>query len=131
MVLTLLDFTEDKSTSVQVMACWQQAFTWANVDTDICRHMASMGHNELNKFYKLMTYAVAHFIIVDKTMPYTLAYFITQDNSMPYALAYFIISDKIKPYALACFIMLERSEFHLELVKIYIYIYICVCVCVC
>ena len=25
----------------------QQAITWANVDTDPCRHMASLGHNEL------------------------------------------------------------------------------------
>ena len=25
----------------------QQAITWANVDPDICRHMASLGHNEL------------------------------------------------------------------------------------
>ena len=22
--------------------------TWANVDPDLCRHMASLGHNELN-----------------------------------------------------------------------------------
>ena len=26
----------------------QQAITWANVDPDFCRHMASLGHNELN-----------------------------------------------------------------------------------
>ena len=25
----------------------QQAITWANVDPDLCRHMASLGHNEL------------------------------------------------------------------------------------
>ena len=25
----------------------QQAITWANVDLDLCRHMASLGHNEL------------------------------------------------------------------------------------
>ena len=25
----------------------QQAITWANVDQDLCRHMASLGHNEL------------------------------------------------------------------------------------
>ena len=44
-----LDFTNDKSTLVQVMACavWQQAITWANVDPDLCRHMALLGHNEL------------------------------------------------------------------------------------
>ena len=27
----------------------QQAITRANVDTDLCRHMASLGHNELIK----------------------------------------------------------------------------------
>ena len=26
---------------------WQQAITWANVDLDLCRHMASLGHSEL------------------------------------------------------------------------------------
>ena len=26
----------------------QQAITWANVDLDPCRHMASLGHSELN-----------------------------------------------------------------------------------
>ena len=25
----------------------QQAITWANVDTYLCRHMVSLGHNEL------------------------------------------------------------------------------------
>ena len=28
----------------------QQAITWANVDPDLCRQMASLGHNELNEF---------------------------------------------------------------------------------
>ena len=44
-----LEFTDDQSTLVQVMA-WcrqQQAITWANVDPDLCRHMASLGRNEL------------------------------------------------------------------------------------
>ena len=26
----------------------QQAITWANFDSDLCRHLASLGHNELN-----------------------------------------------------------------------------------
>ena len=26
----------------------QQAITWANVDPYLCRHLASLGHNELN-----------------------------------------------------------------------------------
>ena len=38
-----LDLTDDKSTLVQVMA-----ITWANVDPDLCRHMASLGHSELS-----------------------------------------------------------------------------------
>ena len=45
------NFTDEKSTLVQVMAwcrqvtshyliqCWQQAITWSNVDSDLCRHM--------------------------------------------------------------------------------------------
>ena len=37
-----LDLTDDQSTLVR-----QQAITWANVDPDLCRHMASVGHNEL------------------------------------------------------------------------------------
>ena len=43
-----LDFTDDQWTLVQVMAWRQQAITWANVDPDLCRHMVSIGHNELN-----------------------------------------------------------------------------------
>ena len=44
-----LDFTNDKSTLVQVMAgaVRQQSITWANVDPDLCRHMVSLGQNEL------------------------------------------------------------------------------------
>ena len=26
----------------------QQAIIWANVDTDLCPHMISLGHNELH-----------------------------------------------------------------------------------
>ena len=40
---------------IQVMACAvrQHAITWANVDRDLCRPMASLGHNELisNNFH--------------------------------------------------------------------------------
>ena len=43
-----LDITDDKSTLVQVMAWCHQAITWANVDPDLCRKMASLGLNELN-----------------------------------------------------------------------------------
>ena len=44
-----LDFTDDQSTLVQVMARCREAtsHTWANVDLDPCRHMASLGHNAL------------------------------------------------------------------------------------
>ena len=40
---------DDKWTLVQVMAFswWHQAITWANVDPNLSRHMASLGHNEL------------------------------------------------------------------------------------
>ena len=44
-----MDLTDDKSTLVQVMvgAVRQHAITWANIDLDLCRHMASLGLNEL------------------------------------------------------------------------------------
>ena len=29
----------------------QQAITWANVDPDLCRHMVSLGHNELTVIF--------------------------------------------------------------------------------
>ena len=34
--------------SVNIGAVRQQAITWANVDSDLCCHMVSLGHNELN-----------------------------------------------------------------------------------
>ena len=45
-----IDLTDGKSILVQVMlgAIRQQAITWANVDPDLCRHMASLGLNELS-----------------------------------------------------------------------------------
>ena len=45
-----LDFTDKQSTLVQVMAWCRQAksHTWANVDPDLCHHMASLSHNKLN-----------------------------------------------------------------------------------
>ena len=44
-----LHLTDGQSTLVQVMtgAIRQQAITRASVDPDLCRHMASLGHNEL------------------------------------------------------------------------------------
>ena len=40
-----LDLTKDKSILVQEMAL--AVITWAYVDLDLCRHMASLGHDEL------------------------------------------------------------------------------------
>ena len=40
-----LDLTDDKATLVR-----QPAITWANVDPDLCRQMASLGLNELKHF---------------------------------------------------------------------------------
>ena len=44
-----LDFTDDQSILVQYWlgAIGQQAITRANVDTDLCRPVAALGHNEL------------------------------------------------------------------------------------
>ena len=53
-----LELTDDKSTLVQVMA-WavrQQAITWANVDPDLCHHMASLGYYELNMLFGSSVY---------------------------------------------------------------------------
>ena len=53
-----LDFTDDQSTLVWIWvnigsgngfaAWWHQAITWAKVDPDLCHHVVSLGHNELN-----------------------------------------------------------------------------------
>ena len=50
-----LGLTDDKSTLVQVIAWCRQAtsITWGNVDPDLCCHMVSLGHNELNKICNL------------------------------------------------------------------------------
>ena len=40
-------FINDKSAFV-LGAVRQHAITWANVDPDLCRYMASLGHNKLN-----------------------------------------------------------------------------------
>ena len=46
--LTSLVRTYDKSILIQVMTWCRQAtiLPWASVDQDLCRHMASLGHNE-------------------------------------------------------------------------------------
>ena len=43
----------DKSTLVQVIVVIvrQQAITWGNADPDPCRHMASIGHIDLNGIF--------------------------------------------------------------------------------
>ena len=45
-----MDLTDGKSTLVQAMAWCRQATSHylSHVDPDLCRHMASLGHNELN-----------------------------------------------------------------------------------
>ena len=44
-----LDLTDGESTLVQVLACClrQQAIIWANINPVLCRHMASLDHNDL------------------------------------------------------------------------------------
>ena len=50
------DTFDDMSTLVQVIALClqQQAITWANVDPDLSRHMASLGHRELNRHQTIL-----------------------------------------------------------------------------
>ena len=53
-----LDFTDEKSKFVQVMA-WcrqQQAITRANVYPDLCHQKASLGLNELNECVHVIKY---------------------------------------------------------------------------
>ena len=54
--------TDDRSTLVRVIACChqQQAVIRANVNTDLCHHMASLGHTVL----KLKIILEDHFIIL-------------------------------------------------------------------
>ena len=44
------NLTNEKSTLVQIMACAirQQTITWANVELDVCGHVMSLVHNEVN-----------------------------------------------------------------------------------
>ena len=53
-----LDLTDYKSTLVQVMAgaVRQQAITWANIDPDLCRHMASLGPNANSAMFWIMSW---------------------------------------------------------------------------
>ena len=52
----LQNIIDDKATLAQVMlgVVRQQVITWAHIDPDLCPHMASLGHNELN-YWGLMT----------------------------------------------------------------------------
>ena len=46
-----LDLTDDSQHWFRkwLGAVKQQAITWDNVDPDLCRHMVSLGHNELKQ----------------------------------------------------------------------------------
>ena len=65
LILMSLDFTNDQSTLVQVMAWCRQAttITWANVDPDICRYMVSLGYNELIHQYIQFPYNIHNYVI--------------------------------------------------------------------
>ena len=50
----------------------QQAIVWANVDSDIWRHMAPLGHNELNhgclyKIWQLLKYNLNWILLLCKS----------------------------------------------------------------
>ena len=39
---------------IQVMVwCRQKPITWSNLDPDLCRHLASLGHNEFMLLYDI------------------------------------------------------------------------------
>ena len=56
-----LYFTGDKSTMVGLGALKQQAMIWTNVDPDLCRHVVSLGHNELIFFLLFSHCFLNHF----------------------------------------------------------------------
>ena len=47
-----LGLTEDKSTGLgnELVTSGQQAITWADVDPDLCRHMASLGNDVIYNY---------------------------------------------------------------------------------
>ena len=49
------------------MAWCQQAITGANVDPDLCRHVASLAHSKLNQFIVCLTSAAAESLEKCKT----------------------------------------------------------------
>ena len=52
LIWTLVDLTDEKSTLVQLMVWCRQssAITWTNADSDLCRHIALLGHNDINRW---------------------------------------------------------------------------------
>ena len=53
-----LNLTNEKSTLVQVMACRLRAPNSGNVDPYLCRHIASLRHNQLNKQHFQISFCV-------------------------------------------------------------------------
>ena len=52
LIWTLVDLTDEKSTLVQLMVWCRQssAITWTNADSDLCRHIALLCHNYINRW---------------------------------------------------------------------------------
>ena len=66
------NLTNKKSTLVQVMVWCRQAtsLTWANVDPDLCHHMASLGHTELNDPQRLILSLIQFSFYQTRSAPY-------------------------------------------------------------
>ena len=69
-----LDFTDDKSTLVQVMAwcCLAASHHTSNVDVEVCHQMALLDHNELNNYQNYFTHTTNKHINCHnyRTLPY-------------------------------------------------------------
>ena len=84
------DITGDKSTLVRLWlgAVRQQAISWTNIVWGRCRHMASLGHNELKSYSKIpdnyqLTWVLAWISLKNTDLKYLVIWssvFFTNDN---------------------------------------------------
>ena len=65
LIWLLVDFTWFRS---WLGAVRQQAITWANFDPDLCRQMASLGHNELMDLFDVVTHIPQDHFDVTRSM---------------------------------------------------------------
>ena len=79
-----LDLTEDNQHWFRLWlgAVRQQAITWASVDLDLCRHMASLGHNELNGVLIFFFYVFFGLLALCEPAIHSFIFFIVKLNEL-------------------------------------------------